>query len=559
MIEFSFNYSDNPEALDAIYIISETQNNLFLTGSAGTGKSTLLREVVKNLKKKVLVVAPTGIAAYNVGGKTIHSIFQLEIGVVYTPQLKLTYNYKEEKIEIFKQLELLIIDEVSMLRADTLDYVDSILKRYRKNNLAFGGVQVLFVGDMHQLPPIVERSFKQEFYNHYESPFFFHSHIIQNIDLLTVKLKKVYRQRDDSFVSFLNKIRERDISDKELAVINNRVINLVDFDGIIITTKNNIVDEINTKRLNTLIGEARLFRANILGDVKDLKNVVDESLKLKVGARIMFIRNDSYNRWVNGTVGEVIKFSDRITVKLDNNSIVEVSKYTFENIDTYVNKKTGEITKTIKGTIEQFPLKLAWAITIHKSQGLTFDKVKIDLGTGAWDSGQVYTALSRCTSLENLYLQNPIRMKDIHLDDNVKLFSEKYNDEIVFRASLLAKKIRRSKIENLSNDSAVEERKKWAKENYSIADNILAKFEYLCTIIICEYLNGNRDELEQLIFESYKYKSLNKIFGEGIHVFHEYLISTNSEKLLETKNLKTIATNEFSVSPKLIEKIFRGL
>jgi ATP-dependent exoDNAse (exonuclease V), alpha subunit - helicase superfamily I member len=551
-------FKDNPLALDAIYIITETDKNVFLTGNAGTGKSTLLRQIIANITKRTIVLAPSGVAALNVGGSTIHSFFQLNPKIVFSPEFDIPHNYYTEKIELFNSIELLVIDEVSMLRADTVDYFDSILRRYRKKNVPFGGVQLLLVGDLNQLPPIVTKEEKQLFNSLYLGSFFFHSNVFQSIELLTIKLEKPYRQQDPVFINLLNKIRENTISDIELERINWRVCESPQNEAIILTTKNDIAGRINLDKLNSLDGAARIFKSKEKGEIKEIKKCAEEILKLKIGARVMFLNNDYYKRWVNGSMGKVTGFNNNnIQVTLDSGDIVDVQEHTWENIEYKVDKALKKLQPIYKGEFIQFPLRLAWAITIHKSQGLTFNQVIIDIGSGSWLSGQTYVALSRCISLEGIFLKTPIRKKDILLDLEVVIFSKRANNESIFRTSELAKSIRRLRLNtSMSNSSSLQDILNSTSELYNIAKDVKEKFEYLAKITYCEYLLGDLDAVDKSMAEIRKYRVLAKIFGHQIFELFENIFKINRNNNLNFNQIKQLSETEYFIKSNLFHKIF---
>lgn len=426
-----------------LQFINQTQKSIFLTGKAGTGKTTLLREIIATTHKNTVVVAPTGIAALNAGGVTIHSMFQLPFSAFipsYGESSKFTETVKFENKEslrrhfkmnnvkrnVIRNMELLIIDEVSMLRADLLDAIDFMMQTVRKNTQAFGGVQVLFIGDLLQLPPVIRDEEWRTLRNYYKGKFFFHSHVIQQNPPLYIELSKIYRQTDDSFISVLNNLRNNTITSEDLQVLNQYV--KPDFDlklnpgYITLTTHNAKADSINEMAINDLSGNEYNYQPFIVGDFPEKIFPVEENLKLKVGAQVMFVKNDlSFDkRYFNGKMGVIKSLSaEEIFVHFpEENKIIEVEKYEWKNIRYKINELTKEIEEEVLGTFAHYPLKLAWAITVHKSQGLTFEKAALDVSQ-VFLPGQAYVALSRLTSLNGLILLSPMRMNGISNDLDV--------------------------------------------------------------------------------------------------------------------------------------------
>ena len=413
----------NDELSLAKRYIEQTDVSLFLTGKAGTGKTTFLRDLDAHCNKRHIVVAPTGVAAVNAGGVTIHSFFQLPFDPYLpdVPELVTEYqmpdHYKSlsrNKLNIIRNLELLIIDEVSMVRADLLDAIDATLRRHRHSSRPFGGVQLLMIGDVHQLAPVVterERPFMERVY---PSPYFFNSKALQRLNYVTIELTTVYRQQDSAFVELLNNVRTGKIDAATLATLNSRVVKESRSNAITLTTHNRQADAINLRHMEALTGECRTYRANIKGIFADSAMPVDEFLTVKVGERVMLVKNDSTgaHRYYNGKLATVTDFittdnGERIEVIDDDGDIIEVGREEWESIRYRLNESSGEIRQEVEGTFSQYPLRPAWAVTIHKAQGLTFDRVNID-AADAFAFGQVYVALSRCRSLEGLTLTSPL-------------------------------------------------------------------------------------------------------------------------------------------------------
>ena len=415
--------------------VEATGRSVFLTGKAGTGKTTFLRHITQSTTKRFVVLAPTGVAAINAGGSTIHSFFQLPL-CPYLPDVKeLITEYqmperyrslRKERIKIIRTLDLLIIDEISMVRADLMDAMDMILRKYRHNDKPFGGVQLLMIGDAQQLSPVVKENERQYISQVYQSPYFFHSKALQKLSYVTIELQKVYRQQDADFVNILNGIRENNPTGEILRALNARVNAFESSDDVIrLTTHNAQADKVNSMKLDELPGEAKTFGAEIEGEFPENSYPADEVLTLKKGAQVMFIRNDSEAGFYNGKIGKVseIKANGQVTVTDSDGLDIIVSPAEWTNSQYVLDDESGEIQQSVVGTFKQLPLRIAWAITIHKSQGLTFDKVIIDAGA-AFAFGQVYVALSRCRTLEGISLESPIRTSSIYSDLNVADFND---------------------------------------------------------------------------------------------------------------------------------------
>lgn len=413
--------------------VTQTNHSLFLTGKAGTGKTTLLKYIKANCFKQMAIVAPTGVAAINASGTTIHSLFQLPFQPFLPEtksQLLQTLKYQRSRLNLLRQLELLIIDEVSMVRCDVLDALDVILRSVRRRHtLPFGGLQVLLIGDMFQLPPVVKAEEWELLSRVYPSPFFFDSLVLQEHKPVYIELQKVHRQSDDLFIDVLNKVRNNKMDVAAINVLNSRYkpnISKDELEHIItLTTHNYKADAINAKAMADLKGKAYTFKAEVTGSFPDRNYPVDEALILKKGARVMFLKNDQDKRYFNGKTG-VVSEIDKETIKVQCEGEEEpiiVGKEVWENINYSLNKTTQQIEEDKLGDFTQYPLRLAWAITIHKSQGLTFDKVIID-AQEAFSAGQVYVALSRCRSLEGLILKTPLDNRSLNNDRHVLSFSE---------------------------------------------------------------------------------------------------------------------------------------
>ena len=416
--------------------VEETGVSVFLTGKAGTGKTTFLKEIVRQTSKRFAVVAPTGVAAINAGGVTIHSFFQLPL-CPYLPDVKeLVTEYqmpermrslRKERVRILRTLDLLIIDEISMVRADILDAIDDTLKRYRRNDRPFGGVQLLMIGDIQQLPPVVKESERPYMEQVYSSPFFFNSKVLQRLPFVTVELEKVHRQSDRLFLDILNEVRSGMPGDAALNELNKRLfpgfVPPEDEHWIRLTTHNAQADSVNEAKMNALETEEATFEAQIEGIFPENAYPAETQLRLRVGAQVMFVRNDTSGeaRYYNGKIATVKKVKPALIVEDESGESIEVNTERWENIRYGLNEESGEIEGIVEGTFEQVPLRPAWAVTIHKSQGLTFDQVIIDAGA-AFSFGQVYVALSRCRTLEGIILTTPITRRCTFTSDEVSTF-----------------------------------------------------------------------------------------------------------------------------------------
>lgn len=425
------------EAKKAIKLIQSTNRNIFVTGKAGTGKSTLLEYVRSQIDHKIIVLAPTGIAAINVNGDTIHSFFTLKPGYEKDEAKKMKIDKRKQ--EKFRRIKTIMIDEISMVRADLLDAIDIVLRRARKNNQPFGGAQMIFFGDLYQLPPVVTAADREKFCSEYSSPYFFDAEVFsgqQNLfskkfKLDIIELTKIYRQKDMKFIEVLNAVRDNTVSNKHLEILNKRLdpdfIPNYKEKYIYLMTTNAGAMAINQAKLESLETEQAVFEAHQTGKIASNLYPNDTRVTLGIGAQIMFINNDSERRWVNGTIGKVVKISKdqegakAVWVEKSNGDIVEARLHEWE-ISRYVYK-SGKFEREMMGSFTQIPMKLAWAITIHKSQGKTFDKVIVDLGWGTFAHGQAYVALSRCTTLQGLVLKKKLSRSSIIMDQRVRKFA----------------------------------------------------------------------------------------------------------------------------------------
>ena len=419
----------NDEFRRALDIMEHTNRHVFITGKAGTGKSTLLEYFRSITTKNIVVLAPTGVAALNVNGETIHSFFRF--GPDITPdRVKKVSGYAGE---IYRSIDAIVIDEISMVRADLMDCIDRFMRLNGPDrNAPFGGVQMIMIGDLYQLPPVVRSAEKQLFRKFYKSEYFFDAKVFQEIDFEFVELEKVYRQKDPVFIEILNQIRSNTVTDETLELLNSRVG--AELPGgseysVYLTTTNAMAREINERNLDMLKGRRYRFVAEVEGEFDEKSYPTDYELIVRKGAQVMMLNNDPYGRWVNGTIGRVVRVRrDResgqrvIEVEFTDGRIEEVLPFTWNLFHYYYDEEEGKIKTETIGTFTQYPIKLAWAITIHKSQGKTFDQVVIDIGRGTFAHGQVYVALSRCRSLEGISLVKPIKKKHIFMDYRIVRF-----------------------------------------------------------------------------------------------------------------------------------------
>lgn len=456
---------DNNEFGHVLTLINHTDRSVFMTGKAGTGKSTFLRYITETTHKKYVVLAPTGIAAVNAGGQTLHSFFHIPLKPLlpddpeFAPsRLRNRMKYTKRFVKLLRDLELIIIDEISMVRADIIDFIDKLLRHFCGNHRQpFGGKQILMVGDIFQLEPVVTSDAREILRRVYPNFFFFSARVFSDFHLVPIELRKVYRQSDSQFISLLDRVRNGHPTSDDLTSINARVGGEPGADGdnamtMTIATRRDIVDHINEEHLDNLTTPSFTFNAEVSGDFPDQSFPTDRQLTLKEGAQVVFIRNDPERRWVNGTLGRVSLITpEELQITLENGDIHTVEPEIWNNIEYGYDEAERTVTETVKGSFRQYPVKLAWALTIHKSQGLTFNRVNIDVGRGAFTGGQTYVALSRCTSLEGITLATPMRESDIYVNPYVLRFAQTFNN-----ASLMTEALSAARADNCYARAAAE-------------------------------------------------------------------------------------------------------
>ena len=596
------------EANYVLQFINQTNKSVFLTGKAGTGKTTLLKEIIRSTHKNTVVVAPTGIAALNAGGVTIHSMFQLPFGgfipannveAHFSDSLKFEtkdtlrrhFRMSALKRHVIQNMELLIIDEVSMLRSDLMDAIDFMLQSVRKKRTPFGGVQVLFIGDLLQLPPVIRDEEWRTLRQYYKGKFFFHSHVIQNNPPLYIELSKIFRQSDETFIELLNNLRNNKITTENISFLNQYVQPNFDLKAnkgyITLTTHNAKADTINLQSINDLIGSATRYQAKITGDFPEKIFPLEETLELKIGAQIMFIKNDlsAEKNYFNGKMGFVKSISaEEIWIHFpEENKSIEVERYEWQNIRYFVNENTKEIEEEVLGSFVHYPIKLAWAITVHKSQGLTFDKAALDVSQ-VFAPGQAYVALSRLRSLNGLVLLTPLRMNGISNDDDVMDYaSNKASTETLelelknetkefihsylknsFHWVDLAQEWRNHKFSYLDSDKSIKSKhSKWATQQMEFCELLLdpaSKFmSQLNKLFATETIDYHfiNDRIQAAY--GYFYDKLDKLEYEILYKIEEIKrvkqVKQFYDELLVLEELQTKAILRLMKAKRMIEAI----
>ena len=440
----------NGQFRKALDLLDNTPKNVFITGKAGTGKSTLLKYFREHTRKNIVVLAPTGVAALNVGGETIHSFFRFKPDITPDKVKKI----KGRNAGIYRELHAIVIDEVSMVRADLLDCVDAFLRVNGPSSLSpFGGLQMIFIGDLYQLPPVVSSNEKGFFSSHYPGPYFFNAKVMEELEMEFVELEKIYRQKDAGFIGILNAIRNNSVTERDLVTLNKRVgAELEKSPGggytVHLLSTNKAAYEINSEHLSALKGDEHLYRAAIEGGFSKESYPADEELLLKKGAQVMLLNNEPNGRWVNGSMGEVADITsepgsgaEAVIVRLSDGSFEKVEPYSWELFHFSYDPQAGKVVAETAGIFKQYPLKLAWGITIHKSQGKTFERAVIDFGHGMFAHGQAYVALSRCVSLDGISLTRAMRKSDILMDWRVVRFITGHQYKLSDRALPMSDKI----------------------------------------------------------------------------------------------------------------------
>jgi len=565
--------SENPELELAYKFVEQTNRNIYLTGKAGTGKTTFLRNLKIKSPKRMVVVAPTGVAAINAGGVTIHSFFQIPFGPCIPERLSGKKNailkFNKTKIKILKSLDMLVIDEISMVRADMLDAIDEILRTFKNKDLPFGGVQLLLIGDLQQLAPIVKNDEWSILRAYYDTIFFFSSLALRESCPVFIELKHIYRQKDETFIKILNEVRNNCISPESTEELNSRYIE--DFkpkkdDGYIyLTTHNNYANKVNQAELDRIEKDEKRYTALTTGEFPEHIYPTEFEMTLKKGAQVMFVKNDSKpeKRYFNGKIGSITSIEgSHIIVKCkDDNTSIEVEKETWDNVRYTLNKETNEIEEEIIGTYVQYPLRLAWAITIHKSQGLTFDKAIIDSQL-AFAHGQTYVALSRCKTLEGIILSSPISQKSIICDNSVLSFNKQVEENQPNKVELKASKqeYELSLIKDLFDYKTVHFylkniKKQLQDHDYIIKGNLLDTISKLEESIDMSFVAVSNTFIKQVRELQHDGIEKNKELQIRLNKACEYFMKKTRENLLKPIKAATFSCDNTSVSTIIKDNI----
>ena len=484
------NLDFNPQFQKAFELMENTKKHLFVTGKAGSGKSTLLTYWREHTKKKVAVLAPTGVAALNVKGQTIHSFFHFKPSTTPDRVRKL----RDRRAKIYKKLDAIVIDEVSMVRADLLDSVDRFMRLHGKSSaLPFGGIQMIFIGDLYQLSPVLTYAEKPFFQLRYKTPYFFDARVCEHIEMELIELEKIYRQKDDTFIALLNAIRNNTVREEHLTLLNARCNPNFELEigkgndfFIYLTPRNREADEINFKQVEKLPSKCYRYKAEIEGEFDRKSLPSDIELTLKEGVQVMMVNNDSGGRWVNGSVGRIVGIKEKrneydiLLIKLSDGKLLQVTPYTWELFRYTYDASADTLGTEVIGRFTQYPVILAWALTIHKSQGKTFEKVVVDIGRGTFAHGQVYVALSRATSLEGLVLKKPIEKKHIWMDWRVVKFITQYQYRLSEKALSFEQKLAiiQSAVKNRSKLEITYLKANDEKSKRIIQPSFVGKMEY---------------------------------------------------------------------------------
>lgn len=566
---------ENPELELANQFVQYTNRNIYLTGKAGTGKTTFLHKLKAQSPKRMVVVAPTGVAAINAGGVTIHSFFQLPFGPIIPERLSGEKNgvqkYNKSKINIIKSLDLLVIDEISMVRADMLDGIDEVLRRFKNKHLPFGGVQILLIGDLQQLAPIVKNDEWEILHKYYNTMFFFSSKALQESQPISIELKHIYRQENEDFISILNQIRDNKITEGSLNMLNSRYkpnFNPPKEEGYInLTTHNANANRVNQNEINKLSNKSHTYTATITGNFPEYTYPTDERLTLKKGAQVMFVKNDSKpeKEYFNGKIGQIVSINDEtITVKCpEDRSTIEVSKEKWDNITYNINESTKEIEEEIIGTFTQYPLRLAWAITIHKSQGLTFEKAIID-AEAAFAHGQTYVALSRCKSLEGIVLSSKISSQAIICNQSVSAFNKQIenNQPSTKELHLSQQKYQLSLIKNLFDYETTQYnliacKKDLQAHDYRIQGNLLETINTITEGIIPQLIKITNSFLSQVVQlqDTNTPIEQNEALQDRIKKACIYFHEKSAEEIIKPLNNSTFSTDNKTINKNIREHL----
>ncbi len=563
--------TDNDEFQDALKLIQYTNRSVFLTGKAGTGKSTFLKCICTQTHKKYVVVAPTGIAAINAGGQTMHSFFKIPFRPLLPDDPDLStkdgriydfLKYRKNHQKLIKELELLIIDEVSMLRVDILDFIDRVLRVFSGNmQLPFGGKQLLMVGDVFQLEPVVKGEEWGILKRFYQTPFFFSARVFRNLPIVQIELKKVYRQSNSEFINLLDRIRVNALKQEDISTINRRYSPTYNapIDELFITlaTRRNTVDYINDHRLDELEGDEITFEGEVMGDFPESALPTPRQLVLKENAQVMFIKNDSpERRWFNGSLGRVDEINEEgIFIRMENEDLYLVKKEVWRNVRYKYDEKNNRIIEDEIGSYQQYPLKLAWAITVHKSQGLTFDKVMIDFTGGAFAGGQLYVALSRCRSLQGIIMKSQVTPRDVIVRRECVDFSRRSNNKLQIKDSLDSAR---------ADDSYKKALTAFKKDDFGLAmhelGSAIAKRNDLLKPVVLRFMSKQLQIIPKLRKKVKELESREKKRNKQLDEFaREYFLMAN-ECLVKAKDKKAAIANlnkAILLNPDFFDALFK--